>query len=281
MFGTVASRFNDDGVTALYQHLRGPPGRARPARRAERRRLPPVDDPGRPRRDAAIVPPARARYLAEVAEAVRDHHRRTDDQVGRRPAPPAASRTTRDLLPRRRRRRRPPATSTRRLEASAERAASTPSRTALLDAWPATVEAYSRRRARRHASRDREVRTPLDRTSRCRAPDVPRVALPRAGDDGELLRLLREENLPGRFPFTAGVFAVQARRRGPRPHVRRRGRRRSAPTGASTCWPRASRPPGCRPRSTRSRSTASTPTSGPTSTARSATRACRSPPSTT
>ncbi len=35
---------------------------------------------------------------------------------------------------------------------------------------------------------------------------VPRVALPRFTDHGELLRWLRAENLPGSFPFTAGVF---------------------------------------------------------------------------
>src|SRR5207342_3874266 len=35
---------------------------------------------------------------------------------------------------------------------------------------------------------------------------VPRVALPRTTDEAELLRFLRAENLPGRFPFTAGVF---------------------------------------------------------------------------
>jgi methylmalonyl-CoA mutase len=35
---------------------------------------------------------------------------------------------------------------------------------------------------------------------------IPRVALPRYADHGDLLRFLREENLPGYFPFTAGVF---------------------------------------------------------------------------
>ena len=35
---------------------------------------------------------------------------------------------------------------------------------------------------------------------------VPRVALPRTTDHGDLVRFLRRENLPGRFPFTAGVF---------------------------------------------------------------------------
>ena len=38
---------------------------------------------------------------------------------------------------------------------------------------------------------------------------MPRVALPRFTDDGELLRWLREENLPGEFPYTAGVFTFK------------------------------------------------------------------------
>src|SRR6185437_11998445 len=35
---------------------------------------------------------------------------------------------------------------------------------------------------------------------------IPRVALPKFTDHGELLRFLRKENLPGYFPYTAGVF---------------------------------------------------------------------------
>ena len=50
--------------------------------------------------------------------------------------------------------------------------------------------------------RDAELRP----RRRCRARRCPRVALPRFTDDGELLRCLRAENLPGQFPFTAGVF---------------------------------------------------------------------------
>ena len=38
---------------------------------------------------------------------------------------------------------------------------------------------------------------------------MPRVAIPRFEDDGELLRFVRRENLPGRYPFTAGVFPLK------------------------------------------------------------------------
>src|ERR687890_572560 len=42
-----------------------------------------------------------------------------------------------------------------------------------------------------------------------RDSEVRRVALPPFTDHGELLRFLRRENLPGKFPFTAGVFAFK------------------------------------------------------------------------
>ena len=53
--------------------------------------------------------------------------------------------------------------------------------------------------------REQEFRTPLRRET-LSGTSVPRVALPRTTDHGELVRFLREENLPGEFPFTAGVF---------------------------------------------------------------------------
>jgi isobutyryl-CoA mutase len=74
----------------------------------------------------------------------------------------------------------------------------------LLEGWPATVEAYSGDEQVVRI-RDRELRTRLTRET-LSGSRVPRVALPRFTDHGELLRFLREENLPGRFPFTAGVF---------------------------------------------------------------------------
>ena len=53
--------------------------------------------------------------------------------------------------------------------------------------------------------RGREVRTPLHRES-LSGTRVPRVALPRFRNPGDLLRWILLENVPGRFPFTAGAF---------------------------------------------------------------------------
>ena len=200
VFGTIAARFNDDGVTALYQHLRDLLGEhGLPTGGGA---LAPVE--GRvPTGIAAIVPPARSRYLADVAETVREYHRRTDEQVhaARRRQ---AVRTTRDLLD-------GAGSSTADVDAlleDAERALDAESH-ALLDDWPATVEAYS---GDEHVVtvRDREIRTAVTDVS-LSGTHVPRVALPRsqADDEGTLLRWLRNENLPGRFPFTGGVFAFK------------------------------------------------------------------------
>src|SRR5216110_1266754 len=71
VFGTIAARFNDDGVTALYHALA--------ARLAEKGlklqpgRLPRLDTKV-PSDVHVIIPPKRQRYLAEIAETVRAYH---------------------------------------------------------------------------------------------------------------------------------------------------------------------------------------------------------------
>jgi isobutyryl-CoA mutase len=78
---------------------------------------------------------------------------------------------------------------------------------ALLDAWPATVEAYAGDEMVVHV-RDKELRTQLTRET-LSGSKVNRVSLPPYTADEEILRFLRRENLPGYFPFTAGVFAFK------------------------------------------------------------------------
>ena len=166
-----------------------------------------------------------------------------------------------------------------RSPASATRS-STRARSKLLDMWPQTQGRLRRRRVRGEDPRQGDPhgahhrrRCPAPRCARSRCPATRTTARSCAGSS--------RENVPGSFPFTARRLRVQARERGSRRACSPARATRSAPTGASTCWPTACRPSACRPPSTRSRSTATTPPCAPTSTARSATRACRSPRSTT
>jgi methylmalonyl-CoA mutase len=206
VFGTVASRFNDDGVTALYLELRA---------QLREHGLPtaggslPAVDTKVSSADTAIVPAARARYLAEIAEAVRDHHAAVEAQAA----------VARELQQVRAVRELVEATGgdaeAAKLpeleDAAAQRLSGEAAQ--LLDAWPATVEAYSGDE-QVVVVRDRELRTQLTKESLSGLP-IRRVALPRFADHGELLRFLLLENLPGRFPFTAGVFPFK--RDGERP----------------------------------------------------------------
>ncbi|MHB1929392.1 MAG: methylmalonyl-CoA mutase family protein, partial [Acidimicrobiales bacterium] len=183
VFGTVASRFNDDGVTALYQHLRGllgiPAGTLAPTAT----KVSSIE--------TAIVPPARSRYLAEITEAVRRYHARTGEAAAaarrRQQARDVAAVLGES----------PAADEVRKLQHAADRELGQETREALA-AWPSTVERYRS-----------ETRESLSGTR------VPKVALPRSSDEGDLVRWLREENLPGSFPFTGGVF--QFKRRGEDP----------------------------------------------------------------
>ena len=193
VFGTSAATFNDTGVTALYQYLARllteqglqlAPGA-----------LPEVS--GKTSTDAAsVIPPARSSYLAEIASSVREYHSKTTGQVAavQRERRLAA---VRDELS---------GDAQRAVGSLHEQAAADVSgdSQALLDRWPAMVESYSGDEQVVKV-RDTELRTRLTRESLSGNP-IPRVALPRYTDPGELLRFLREENLPGYFPYTAGVF---------------------------------------------------------------------------
>jgi isobutyryl-CoA mutase len=209
VFGTSAATFNDDGVTALYQHLAGLL-KAHGLPLAEGV-LPAVG--GRASTSAAsVIPPARAGYLGEIAASVRGYHDQTQRQAAavRRVQQLAAVQTELLSYPERTAVPAPGQVSPGGAEDAVAdlldtaRRAVTKDSAALVEGWPAVVSSYSGDEQVVHI-RDRELRTALTRTS-LSGNAIPRIALPRFTDHGELLRFLREENLPGYFPFTAGVF---------------------------------------------------------------------------
>ncbi|MDH3597306.1 MAG: methylmalonyl-CoA mutase family protein, partial [Rhodospirillales bacterium] len=77
----------------------------------------------------------------------------------------------------------------------------------LIDIWPKVKESYSGEEYVVRI-RDREVRTKLTSTS-LSGTKIPKVALPRFEDHGDILAWLLEENLPGSFPYTGGIFAFK------------------------------------------------------------------------
>ena len=194
VFGTQASRFNDDGVTALYQGvlprlnelgLKTSPGKlaSTTVRFSSGRN--------------AIVPPARSRYLAEIADTVRGYHRRVAKQS-------VIARERQQL------------TAAKQMLIAAGKTADLDElithRDAALDLeaknllsqWPALQATYA---GDVHVTktRDKEIRTQLAWETMS-GNRIRKVSLPHYTDHGDLLRWLMKENLPGSFPYAAGVF---------------------------------------------------------------------------
>ena len=217
VYGTIAARFNDDGVTALYQAVA-----ARLAQ--DGLKLGAATLPAASVRHSTgqnvIVPPQRVRYLAEIAEIVRSYHAWAQAQ----------SRLARERQQLREARR----MLTAECKTVAARAGNTKTQAALdckteltalstlltdrelaldprskklLDMWPQTKAAYTGDEYVVKI-RGKEIRSALTTVS-LSGTHVPKVALPKFEDEAEILRWQLEENVPGSFPYTAGVFAFK------------------------------------------------------------------------
>jgi len=197
VYGTQASRFNDDGVTALYQGLL--PKLTELGLKAKPGKLAPVNVRFSSGKNA-IVPPARTRYLAEIADTVRGYHRNTAKQV-------KLARERQQLQ------------EAKRMAAACSKTADLddliverdnamdPSAKKLLAMWPDMKAAYSGDDYVVKI-RDKEIRTRLVQKT-LSGTTIRKVQLPKFEDHGEILRFLMAENVPGSFPFTAGVFAFK------------------------------------------------------------------------
>jgi len=200
VFGTIAARFNDDGTTALYQEV---------LRRLVELGLAPTAahlprvETRKSTANTVIVPAQRVRYLAEIAATVRDYHSHSRQQVSVARERQQLSATRRMLTERK------PGIDTADLDdliAQRENTLDEHSRK-LLEQWPEVRQSYAGDEYVVQV-RDREIRTQL-KYETLSGSKIPRVSLPAFEDQGELLKWLLLENLPGSFPFTAGVFAFK------------------------------------------------------------------------
>jgi methylmalonyl-CoA mutase len=182
---TVASDFNDPGTNRFY--------RAFIEGLAARR----VDLESRldlPLSDAAkqhVVPPERTRYLAEIVEQIRAYDKWAAEQADvaetlyRLEGAKGAGADVGQAL------------------AETEQGLDPENRRAL-DHWDGMVAEYSGEEFIYHV-RDKAVTVPLHQETLSHTP-IPKVALPRFRSWGDRLQWLLQENVPGEFPYTAGVY---------------------------------------------------------------------------
>jgi methylmalonyl-CoA mutase len=202
VFGTMASRFNDDGVTALYQALL--PRLAELGLPVGQRRLPEVQT-RHSTHQVAIVPGARVRYLADIADTVRSYKRHAREQA--RLAREIqqlreSSRMLFEAIPTKHKARDALEEQAQVREAKLDARAKK-----LLAMWPQMQQAYAGDEYVVKI-RDKEIRTALTHTT-LSGNKIRKVALPKYADHGEILQWLMLDNVPGSFPYTAGTFAFK------------------------------------------------------------------------
>jgi len=203
VFGTMAARFNDDGVTALYQAL-----------------LPRLQELGLPVSAAGqlpkvsvrhssnqtpVVPAARTRYLAEISDTVRGYkqHARAEARLAREIQ--QLNETARMLLDDDATRDGAKNTVLRLAGERGER--QDPAAKKLVAQWPEMQKAYAGDEYVVKI-RDKELRTALT-TKSLSGTTIRKVALPQYEDHGEILKWLMLDNVPGSYPYTAGTFAFK------------------------------------------------------------------------
>ncbi|NBW48875.1 MAG: methylmalonyl-CoA mutase [Betaproteobacteria bacterium] len=202
VFGTMAARFNDDGVTALYQAL-----------------LPrlkalgvPLHEGSLPRvnvrhssNQTPVVPAARTRYLAEISDTVRGYKKRAKEQA-------RLAREIQQLRESGRMLREANPDKVNAVTAVTQLAAEREERLGaaerkLLTQWPEMQKAYAGDEYVVKI-RDKEIRTALT-TKSLSGTTIRKVALPQYEDHGEILKWLMLDNVPGSYPYTAGTFAFK------------------------------------------------------------------------
>lgn len=198
VFGTIASRFNDDGVNGLFRALvqtiasqdTSTPLRCDASRRCH---------VASTHRDA-LIPHERINYLRSVATAVRQYHATTEQL-----ATEVGILESLDLT-----RRHMDQIGQKQLSAdlsSACQAQQSKVPAELLDAlnrWPSLCDSY---RAAKFCYRVRSSDIEIDsRVTTLAGSDVPKVVPPSLTSQREITRFIRKENFPGHFPFTGGIY---------------------------------------------------------------------------
>ena len=189
VYPTLASNFNDTGVNRFFKALMERVRTLQPELWAAAEAIP---NDERPLSASQIIPPARQRYLAEIADTVRRYNAWANEQ-----AKIADKLQTIESL--------------EELSPEQREALSRPYQEALAPEVKTILEKWEETLARYQAPyyeytvRDRIIRVETH-TESLSHNQIPKIAVPRLQSWGDRVRWALQENFPGHFPYTAGVF---------------------------------------------------------------------------
>lgn len=193
VIGTIASQFNDPGVNALYALLV-----RKIAEKLQSDWRPHLDLRYELTRKIEIIPANRRGYLGEIVETVERYNRFVEEQAA------LASRLYQLHGALEHARQKGYAVDELEREFNELWEQLDPRCRTILQTWEEKLQRY-RQPEFSYTVRGREIRVP-NFTESLSHLKIPKVALPRYRDWGDILRWALQENFPGEFPYTAGVY---------------------------------------------------------------------------
>lgn len=204
VFGTIASKFNDDGVTALYHAvldtIAQKTGVSFDSKFSRSKHKTSTSK-------TIIIPPERTRYLSEIATTVRDYHRQTQQQAQAVRKVWHLEETAEALSSDELKGGTSQLLEQLKLEITKAESLLDEETKQLFGDWETIKDIYSKDELV-YRVRNREIRVPLYSLSLAQTR-IPKIVLPKFKDPGKIYTWLREESVPGHFPFTAGVFPLK------------------------------------------------------------------------
>ncbi len=198
VFGTIASQFNDPGMNRLYRSVM-----STIADKTGADLRPRLDADNRPTEKIYIIPPHRVRYLSEISETIRDYDQWAEGQAKAASKLYGIRSSIRTLESSKIDDKDRVIKGLRELEAQVS---------LHLDKLnQQTLETWEEKKARYAADefvyqvRGKDIVVPTKHETLSHNK-VPKVSLPKYQDWGDILRWNLQENVPGEFPYTAGVF---------------------------------------------------------------------------
>jgi len=190
VYGTIASQFNDPGVNVLFNALMI-------------KLFPKIDSGALIEGESEkqyIIPPSRVRYLSEIHETIKQYDSETEKESGFASEYYCLQKSY-DLLED------SDAKNELGQKITEMRQRLSPESLDIIDGWEQKIKAYTAPQFVYHV-RGREI--VVDNfTKSLSHNNIPKVVLPKYKDWGDILKWVRQENVPGEFPFAAGVFAFK------------------------------------------------------------------------
>ncbi|MBN8253372.1 methylmalonyl-CoA mutase family protein [Priestia flexa] len=200
VYGTIASQFNDPGTNHLYNEL------IRTINQQFNIQLKPTLSTDE-KQSHTIIPPDKQQYLQEIVNTVRDYHNYAKQQGD------FAHKTqqVKDVI--NKVKHKDSQHELKGLLQNYENQLSKESKEKL-ERWAELKNDYRQPILRTYV-RGKEIKTDLQ-IETLSGLKIPKVALPTFRDDGDILHWLYRENVPGEFPFTAGVFPFKRKGEDPK-----------------------------------------------------------------